>query len=162
MSNYYWIDDNDIFFLSEERVKVLVLFFIYQSNRSQNNFHNNAICKESRINFFQYWDIGRIHLVLLRIHKYLTDDSFVNFRDKFWLHFLLKFRKKWRKNLLWKFTDESSIKYLQICKWTRWIRPKTVLFKRIVQASGIYWLLTELNIKMSKKHSQSLATYLTV
>ena len=67
---------------------------------------------------------GRIHLVHLRIHKYLTDDPSVNFHDKFFLHFLLKFRKKWRKNLSWKFMDESSVKYLQIRKWTRWIRPK--------------------------------------
>ena len=59
---------------------------------------------------------GRIHLVHLRIHKYLTDDSTVNFHDKFFLHFLLKFRKKWRKNLSWKFIDESSVKYLRIRK----------------------------------------------
>ena len=77
----------------------------------------------------RYCAIGRIHLVHLRIHKYLTDDSSVNFHDKFFLHFLLKFRKKWRKNLSWKFTDESSIKYLWIHKWTRWIRPKNVFFQ---------------------------------
>ena len=75
---------------------------------------------------YQFFDYGRIHLVHLWIHKYFTDDSSVNFHDKFFLHFLLKFRKKWRKNLSWKFTDESSIKYLWIRKWTRWIRPKYI------------------------------------
>ena len=64
---------------------------------------------------------GRIYLVHLRICKYFTDNSSVNFHDKFFLHFLLKFSKKWRKNLSWKFTDESSIKYLRIRNWTRWI-----------------------------------------
>ena len=48
-------------------------------------------------------------------------------KDKFFLHFLLNFSKKWRKNLSWKFTDESSIKYLRIRKWTRWIRPNTII-----------------------------------
>ena len=67
--------------------------------------------------------IGQIHLVHLRICKYFTDDSSVNFHDKVFLHFLPKFRKKWRKNLSWKFMDESSVKYLWIRKWTRWIRP---------------------------------------
>ena len=32
--------------------------------------------------------------------------------------------KKWRKNTSWKVTDESSVNYLQIRKWTRWIRPR--------------------------------------
>ena len=32
---------------------------------------------------------------------------------------------KWRKTLSWKFTDESSIKYLWIHKWGRWIRPNS-------------------------------------
>ena len=68
---------------------------------------------------------GRIHLVHLRSLKYFTDDSSVNFHDKFCLHFVVNFSKKWRKNLSWKFTDESSIKYLRVCKWTRWIWPKT-------------------------------------
>ena len=36
-----------------------------------------------------YLDIGRIHLVHLRIHKYFVDDSSVNFLDMFFLHFLL-------------------------------------------------------------------------
>ena len=68
--------------------------------------------------------LGRIHMVHLWIRKYFMDDSSINFHDKFFLHFLLNFSKKWRKNLSWKFTDESSVKYLQIRKWTRWSRPK--------------------------------------
>ena len=71
----------------------------------------------------QFSNLGRIHLVYLRIRKYFMDDSSVNFHDKFFLHFLVNFSKKWRKNLSWKFTDESSIKYLWIRKWTRWIWP---------------------------------------
>ena len=71
---------------------------------------------------------GRIHLVHLWICKYFTDDSSINFHDKFFLYFLLKFSKKWRKNLPWKFTDESSVKYLRIRKWTRWIRPTKCLY----------------------------------
>ena len=35
---------------------------------------------------------GRIHLVHLRICKYLTGDSSINFHGKFFLHFLLNFR----------------------------------------------------------------------
>ena len=35
--------------------------------------------------------------------------------------------KKWRIILSWKFTDESSIKYLWIRKWTRWIRPLSIV-----------------------------------
>ena len=68
----------------------------------------------------------RIHLVHLQISKYFMDDSSVNFHDKFFLHFLLKFRKKWRKNLSWKFMEELSVsvKYVWIHKWTWWIRPK--------------------------------------
>ena len=34
-------------------------------------------------------DLGRIHLVHLRIHKYFTDDPSINFHDVFFLHFLL-------------------------------------------------------------------------
>ena len=53
-----------------------------------------------------------------------TDDSSVKFPWQApFLHFLLKFRKKWRKNLSWKFMDELSVKYLRIRKWTRWIWP---------------------------------------
>ena len=44
--------------------------------------------------------LGRIHLVHLQIHKYFTDDSSVNFHDKVFLHFLLKFRKKMKKKLV--------------------------------------------------------------
>ena len=40
---------------------------------------------------------GQIHLVHLWIHKYLMDYSSVNFHDKFFLHFLLKFRKNEEK-----------------------------------------------------------------
>ena len=39
-----------------------------------------------------------------------------------------KFGKKLRKPLSWKFTDELSVKYLWICKWGRWIRPKSENF----------------------------------
>ena len=67
--------------------------------------------------------LGRIRLPHLRISKYFTDDSSVNFPDMVFLHFLQKIGKKWRKTLSWKFTDESSIKYLWIRKWGRWIRP---------------------------------------
>ena len=41
----------------------------------------------------------------------VMDDSSVNFHDKFFLHFLLKFSRKWRKTLSWKFTDELSITF---------------------------------------------------
>ena len=71
---------------------------------------------------------GQIHLPHLRIHKYFMDDSSVNFHDKIFLHFLPIFFKKWRKTLSWKFTDESSIKYLWIRKWGRWIWPLSVHF----------------------------------
>ena len=54
----------------------------------------------------------------LKIHWYFTD-----FHGKVFLHFLKKFGQIWRKTLSWKFTDELSIKYLQIHKWGRWIRP---------------------------------------
>ena len=36
---------------------------------------------------------GQIHLRYLQINKYLMDDSSVNFHDKVFLHFLLKFTK---------------------------------------------------------------------
>ena len=36
----------------------------------------------------------RIHLPHLRILKYFTDDTSVNFHDKVFLHFLQKFGKK--------------------------------------------------------------------
>ena len=49
----------------------------------------------SIMNELVYVDIGRIHLIDLRIHKYFMDDSSVNFHYyKFFLHFLLKFTKK--------------------------------------------------------------------
>ena len=79
---------------------------------------------------------GRIHLVHLRSLKYFTDDSSINFHDKFFLHFLLNFSKKWRKNLSWKFMDESSIRYLRIHKWTRWIWPKHILRRRSKELSS--------------------------
>ena len=66
---------------------------------------------------------AEIHLVDLWIHKYFTDDSSVNFHGKFILHFLPNYSKKWRKNRSWKFVDESSIKYLHIRRWIRWIWP---------------------------------------
>ena len=69
------------------------------------------------------WSYGQIHLPHLRICKYFMDDSSVNFHDKVFLHFLQKFGKKWRKTLSWKFMDESSVKYLWIHKWGRWIQP---------------------------------------
>ena len=74
----------------------------------------------------QFLDLGWIHLPHLRIRKYFTENSSVNFHDKVFLHFFLKFRKKWRKNLSWKFMEELpvSVKYLWIRKWTWWIRPK--------------------------------------
>ena len=34
-----------------------------------------------------------------------------------------KFLQKMKKNLVQKFTDESSVKYLWIYKWGRWIQP---------------------------------------
>ena len=37
--------------------------------------------------------------------------------------FFLNFRKKWRKNLSFKFMNESSVRYLWIHKWNSWIRP---------------------------------------
>ena len=43
---------------------------------------------------------GRIHLVHLRIHKYFTDNSSINFHDKGFLDFLKKFDKKIKKNLV--------------------------------------------------------------
>ena len=45
------------------------------------------------------------------------DDSSINFHDKVFLHFLPIFFEKWRKILPWKFTDESFLKYLWICKY---------------------------------------------
>ena len=66
--------------------------------------------------------LGQIHLPHLQIRKFFTDDSSIYFHGKVFLHLLQKFGKKWRKNVSWKFMDESSIKYLQIHKWTRWIR----------------------------------------
>ena len=41
----------------------------------------------------------------------VTDDSSVNFHDKFFLHFMLKFSRKWRKNLSWKCMGESSVTF---------------------------------------------------
>ena len=74
-------------------------------------------------------DTGRIHPPYLQIHTYFMDDLSINFHDKVFLHFLKKIGKKWRKTLSWKFTDESSIKYLQIRKWGRWIRPCSTCLK---------------------------------
>ena len=84
---------------------------------------STLLCHMSAFSSRYFLYLGRIHLVHLWICKYFTDDSSVNFHDKFFLHFLLKFRKKWRRNLSWKFTDKWSVKYLWIHKWTRWIRP---------------------------------------
>ena len=67
---------------------------------------------------------GWIHLPHLQIHKYFMDDSFINFHEKFFLHFLPNFSKRWRKTLPWKIMDETSVKYLQVHKWDRWICPK--------------------------------------
>ena len=44
---------------------------------------------------------------------------------RFFFIFCQFFFKKWRKTLSWKFMDESSIKYLRIHKWDRWIRPRS-------------------------------------
>ena len=41
----------------------------------------------------------------------------------------LKFDTKWRKTLAQKLTYESSVKYLWICKWGRWIRPRAKIKK---------------------------------
>ena len=41
----------------------------------------------------------------------VKEDSSVNFHDKFFLHCLLNFSRKCRKNLSWKFTDEPSITF---------------------------------------------------
>ena len=41
----------------------------------------------------------------------VMDVSSVKFHDKFLLHFLLKFSRKWRKNLSWKYMDESSVSW---------------------------------------------------
>ena len=48
----------------------------------------------------------------------------INFHDKVFLRFLPNFCKKWRKTLSWKFMDESSVKYLRIGRWGRWIQPR--------------------------------------
>ena len=59
-----------------------------------------------------FFDLGRIHLPHIRILKYFMDDLSINFHDKVFLHFLSKFGKKRRKTMSWKFTDESSVRYL--------------------------------------------------
>ena len=82
------------------------------------------------------------------------DDSSVNFHDKILLNFLLKFRKKWTKNLSWKFTYELSVKYLRICKWTRWIWPLSSFWiglkiKKIVLSLKIFLFLFFREITMT-------------
>ena len=93
------------------------------------------------------YNYGWIHLVHLQIHKYFTDDSSVNFHDKFFLHFLKKISKQWRKTLSCKYTDESSVKYLRIHKWTRWIRPMKMQLE-LIQAI-LLLLSIVLNSKMA-------------
>ena len=56
---------------------------------------------------------------------YFMDDSSTHFHDKVFFHFLKINGKKWRKILSWKFMDKSSINYLWICKWGKWIGPKS-------------------------------------
>ena len=69
------------------------------------------------------------------------DYSSINFHDNFCLHFLLNFSKKWRKMSSWKFTDELSVKYLWIHKWTRWIRPKRPYLWKTLQLFPLITLL---------------------
>ena len=85
---------------------------------------------------------GWIHLVHLWICKYFMDDSSVNFHDKFFLHFLLNFSKKWRKiwpnshlTLLW-----TSIVMLHLVIIFIWI---TLFYCKVYSAKNTkknYWL----------------------
>ena len=68
---------------------------IFWNKKTQNSFffimsHIAFVTIDALI----YVDLGRIQLVHLQIRKYFTDDSSVNFHDKFFLHFLLKLTKK--------------------------------------------------------------------
>ena len=73
----------------------------------------------SKVSFLHYTFcyLGWIHLPHLRIRKIFTDNSSVFF-------IFCKNLAKNEKTMSWKFTDESSVKYLPISKWGRWIRPK--------------------------------------
>ena len=90
--------------------------------------------------------LGRIHLPHLQIRKYFTDDSSINFHDKVFFIFCHIFYKYWRKTLSWKFTDESSIKYLWIDKWGMWIRPMSYIEPEISKLQNLWslkdWTLT--------------------
>ena len=77
------------------------------------------------------------------------DDSSVNFHDKFFLNFFLNFSKKWRKNLSWKFMDESSVKYLWIDKWGRWIRPMSYIEPEISKLQNL-WSLKDRTLTFSR------------
>ena len=67
--------------------------------------------------------MGLIHLPHLRIHKYFMDDSLVYFTRQGFPSLFANFFQKQKKSLSWKITDVSSVKYLRICKWGRWICP---------------------------------------
>ena len=49
----------------------------------------------------------------------------------FFFIFWKKFGKKWRKTLSWKLTNGSSVKYLWIRKWGRWIWPRTKRYNTV-------------------------------
>ena len=58
---------------------------------------------------------------------------------RFFFIFCRFFFKKWKKTLSWKFTDESSIKYLWIRKWGKWIWPRYLqMWKNNIN----FWKLT--------------------
>ena len=106
---------------------------------SSNDWINVKFWPTLRLLFCARTLIGQIHLPHLWICKYFMDDSSINFHDNVFLHFLPNIFKKWRKTLSWKFMDESSVKYLRICKWGRWIRPMSCL--PCCKFLGIYYIL---------------------
>ena len=98
---------------SPDLVLLMIIWLSTLSRRSgQKDFDpSSSLPLKIKINSMMKYDcvtdLGRIHLVHLRIHKYFTDDSSVNFHDKIFLYFLKKCGKKWRKTLSWKFTDDA-------------------------------------------------------
>ena len=112
-----------------------------------------------KVNVLYCW----IHLPHLRIRKYFTDNSSINFHYNIFLHFLPKIGKKWRKTLSWKFTDESSIKCLWIHKWCRWIWHLHILiifFQKLVSAVFSKNVLTSSGPSMYNCWLHHISTYI--
>ena len=103
MCRFQWLLDSISDF---QGVYHFLEFFRTEQLQSEDGCKGKIICftffplldHSATQSFYPFY--GRIHLVHLRIRKYLMDDSSVNFYDKFFLHFLLNFRKKMMKKLV--------------------------------------------------------------